>query len=320
MNPNHLSKKERNTAALAAGLKTHGKFEELVDEVANTRLEKVMSYGEKRYTTEDPKVAMTLVYGDLSRKWIRIENAMLKGELTLEDGETLREAFKDLAAYGVMGMQEFDRLYPEGVPAKVEQPKLDQIAFYTNAPESYKQILSEIFGRELTWHNDIVHGEGKVFGKPAQNYGHLSFNYDLCNTEFEVISYKTPGGAHDPHHYNWLEEQSVPSPSLAHIGMHVEDLDYWVERIMAMGGEIAQYISTISHTNPNIAGKRLYTYVIFDTREMLGFDLKLIKRHVLDSPQGMEPTEQMQVQGQLEGTVDDIEAPFSYMDSLPPSQ
>jgi hypothetical protein len=35
---------------------------------------------------------------------------------------------------------------------------------------------------------------------------------------------------------------------------------------------------TISHTNPVIAGKRWYTYVIFDTRSILGIDLKFIVR------------------------------------------
>ena len=33
-----------------------------------------------------------------------------------------------------------------------------------------------------------------------------------------------------------------------------------------------------SHTNPVIAGKRSYNYVIFDTKDILGVDLKFIVR------------------------------------------
>jgi hypothetical protein len=33
-----------------------------------------------------------------------------------------------------------------------------------------------------------------------------------------------------------------------------------------------------SHTNPVISGKRWYNYVIFDTKEILGVDLKFIVR------------------------------------------
>ena len=41
---------------------------------------------------------------------------------------------------------------------------------------------------------------------------------------------------------------------------------------------MAQEVFTESHTNPVIAGKRSYNYVIFDTREILGVDLKFIVR------------------------------------------
>ena len=42
--------------------------------------------------------------------------------------------------------------------------------------------------------------------------------------------------------------------------------------------EVAQEVFTDSHTNPVIAGKRSYNYVIFDTKNILGVDLKFIVR------------------------------------------
>ena len=44
------------------------------------------------------------------------------------------------------------------------------------------------------------------------------------------------------------------------------------------GIKVAQEVFTKSHTNPVIAGKRKYNYVIFDTKEILGVDLKFIVR------------------------------------------
>jgi hypothetical protein len=41
---------------------------------------------------------------------------------------------------------------------------------------------------------------------------------------------------------------------------------------------VAQEVLTQSHTNPVISGKRWYNYVIFDTKDILGVDLKFIVR------------------------------------------
>ena len=46
---------------------------------------------------------------------------------------------------------------------------------------------------------------------------------------------------------------------------------------------VAQEVVTESHTNPVIAGKRTYNYVIFDTKEILGVDVKFIVRKNHDS-------------------------------------
>ena len=46
---------------------------------------------------------------------------------------------------------------------------------------------------------------------------------------------------------------------------------------------MAQEVMTESHTNPVIAGKRTYNYVIFDTKEILGVDVKFIVRINHDS-------------------------------------
>ena len=68
--------------------------------------------------------------------------------------------------------------------------------------------------------------------------------------------------------------------SVSHLGMHctADELELWQEFFAERGIGIAQEVVTDSHTNPVISGKRLYNYVIFDTKEILGVDLKFIVR------------------------------------------
>ncbi|WP_211257045.1 hypothetical protein, partial [Xanthomonas pisi] len=73
---------------------------------------------------------------------------------------------------------------------------------------------------------------------------------------------------------------------VSHLGMHVTaaELAEWRQFFNEEGIQVAQEVVTDSHTNPNIAGKRRYNYVIFDTREIIGVDLKFIVRLNQDGP------------------------------------
>ena len=57
-----------------------------------------------------------------------------------------------------------------------------------------------------------------------------------------------------------------------------DDLIEWRVFFQSRGIDVAQEVMTESHTNPVIAGKRSYNYVIFDTKDILGVDLKFIVR------------------------------------------
>jgi hypothetical protein len=57
-----------------------------------------------------------------------------------------------------------------------------------------------------------------------------------------------------------------------------DELLKWRKFFRDRGIQIAQEVFTDSHSNPAIAGKRSYNYVIFDTRKILGVDLKFIVR------------------------------------------
>jgi len=70
-------------------------------------------------------------------------------------------------------------------------------------------------------------------------------------------------------------------PTVSHIGMHCteEELERFRQKLNTMGIKVAQEVFTRSHTNEFlIEQKRKYHYVIFDTRAILGVDLKFIVR------------------------------------------
>lgn len=154
---------------------------------------------------------------------------------------------------------------------------IEQIAICPSDPSAAKDLLRDMGAVE--WSEDHVVADGWVFGYPSRNEADLSFNYDLVGgNEFEVLHY-TQGP-------NWMDDREAKNDwprrvnSVSHLGMHCtdEELFAWREFFSERGISIAQEVVTESHTNPVIAGKRNYNYVIFDTKSILGVDLKFIVR------------------------------------------
>ncbi len=149
--------------------------------------------------------------------------------------------------------------------------KIEQIAICLGgdlATNVAFDLLGAIGTKE--WNHDVVHASGEVFGREASNVANLAFNYDICSgKEFEVLQYVSG--------QNWVEGHL---PRVSHFGMHVtaEELDQWRAFFAERGIAVAQEVETESHSNPVIAGKRWYNYVIFDTQRLLGTDLKFIVR------------------------------------------
>lgn len=148
---------------------------------------------------------------------------------------------------------------------------IEQIAIVPKDPVAAKQLLSEIGAAE--WAEDHVIATGKVFGKEGTNEANLSFNYDIfAGKEFEVLDYTTGP--------NWMDDLTRGRNNVSHLGMHcsAEDLVKWRAFFAERHIAVAQEVLTDSHTNPVISGKRWYNYVIFDTKDILGVDLKFIVR------------------------------------------
>lgn len=147
---------------------------------------------------------------------------------------------------------------------------IEQVAICPRDPSAAKELLAAM--EIAQWSNDHVAAKGNVYGEEGVNEADLSFNYEIfAGKEFEILNYTS--GA------NWMEHPDRVN-SVSHLGMHctAEELVGWREFFAGRDIAVAQEVFTQSHTNPVIAGKRSYNYVIFDTKEILGVDLKFIVR------------------------------------------
>lgn len=157
--------------------------------------------------------------------------------------------------------------------------RIEQVAIAPRSPDIAKALLAELGCSD--WANDHVVASGHLYdGKTeVKNGADLSFNYGILEGhEFEVLHY-TEGD-------NWINRPDRHN-TVSHFGMHCseEDLTEWRKFFSSRGIRVAQEVETESHTNPVIAGKRTYNYVIFDTKALLGVDLKfIVRRDVSGAP------------------------------------
>lgn len=152
--------------------------------------------------------------------------------------------------------------------------KLDQVAFYAADLPRLTQRLSNQFG--LTeWVHDFAIGDGFVFGVPVMDIvGELWFNYQT-GLEVELLRY------HSPMNWHAVRDPRTPvmRPFFSHIGTHVEDMAVARLPYEAAGWKVAQELWTKSHTNQYLKDRgRTYHYVVWDSRDIIGFDVKLIQR------------------------------------------
>ena len=155
---------------------------------------------------------------------------------------------------------------------------IEQVAICPRDPAAARKLLADMGA--VNWVDDHVKADGRVYGAAANNEADLAFNYDLlAGPEFEVLHY-TAGN-------NWMADDRRAN-SVSHLGMHCSaaELVRWREFFTDRGIGVAQEVMTQSHANPAIAGLRWYNYVIFDTKDILGVDLKFIVRR--SAPGGVE--------------------------------
>jgi hypothetical protein len=157
------------------------------------------------------------------------------------------------------------------------QFKIEQVALAINRHRENEALaLLTVLGI-TEWVDDTVVANGRALQHGhGQNIADLSFNYTALNDakELELLRYREGN--------NWLMFDA--QPRVSHLGMHVtaEELEQWRAVLTEFGLGVVQEVHTASHTNPSIAGKRWYNYVIFGATHLIGTDIKFIVR--MDAP------------------------------------
>lgn len=149
--------------------------------------------------------------------------------------------------------------------------RIDQVAILVENRNAVMEMLELVFGLDKEkWIQDEVK-KALLFLEPeripAGNIQYkLGFSYELLDKgiEFELI--EVDG-------YKGFQSHLNP-PCISHFGCHVDDLEEAVKDFESQGFMPVQTCETKEHTGT----KRRYTYTFIDTRPLLGYYLKLIKR------------------------------------------
>jgi len=149
--------------------------------------------------------------------------------------------------------------------------KIDQIAILVESVEEFSNKISDVFSAKDEWVRDDVRSDAWLYdkghksGSSVFDYS-LAFNYDLLDggLEFELIEKNRGLSFHD----------HLRPPCISHFGTHVEDLGKAIKYFDGLGYDVVQINRTKDHTGTN----RKYAYAFVDTRPLLGYYLKIIRR------------------------------------------
>ncbi len=148
---------------------------------------------------------------------------------------------------------------------------LEQIAFHAADPMAMRESLYRRFGMK-EWVMDEVTGVAEIFGEERSTpiHAHLMFNHDMP-VEYEIINAE---GSTCWHYIRDKDKQQMNF--LSHMACHVPNI---VAALEHLPYPIAQTMVTFNHTNAYLVREnRTYIYVVLDTVNIFGFDLKLIQR------------------------------------------
>lgn len=155
-------------------------------------------------------------------------------------------------------------------PASFFNLKFHQVAIYSG--DVFKSVDQwKSLGYE-NWSYDEAILSGNEWGKLGSKQAVMAFNYDILPNELEFVHYSAPTR-------HLQDERDGNPPFLSHMSVMVEDVVWETLRIFNRYG-ISPYhrFTTREHTNPAVKGKKRFKEAIYDMRDMIGFDLKLIQR------------------------------------------
>ncbi len=150
------------------------------------------------------------------------------------------------------------------------QFKIEQIALAPTLADRARHLLEDMGLTE--WVTDTVRATGTVGDMHCSNVANLAFNYESGGKDLELEILEYVSGP------NWMSKHPT---CVSHLGMHcaAEELEEWKIFFNERGIFVAQEVFTDDHTNQYLVdNRRTYHYCIFNTRWILGVDIKMIVR------------------------------------------
>ena len=166
---------------------------------------------------------------------------------------------------------------PEPIPTNVSgffDYQFHQVAIFTDdqgaALWQYYKLGYE------RWIHDTAELKGLLHGEEVITKADMAFNYDIMPMELEFLTY------HGPNRHA-QEGRTGRIPFISHMSVYVDDVRAEASQLYT-NHEMLPYhrFITQNHSNPNVIGKKRFIECIYDTRVLLGYDLKLIQKVAWD--------------------------------------
>jgi hypothetical protein len=119
-------------------------------------------------------------------------------------------------------------------------------------------------------------GDGRAHHSKVE--ARMAFNYTIMPMELEFLHYKSGMNRHQLYGRNF---EAVPF--ISHMSTYVDDVIGQVETLRDNQGMMPYHrFITQDHTNPAVVGKKRFIEAIYDTVDLLGYDIKFIQKVAWD--------------------------------------
>lgn len=166
---------------------------------------------------------------------------------------------------------------PVNVPGALFDYQFHQVAIFCPRGADAAVAHWEELGYD-NWIEDNAELKGLLMNHHTGGYeetvtkARMLFNYDIMPMELEFLEYYGPS--------RWQVEQNMGvDPFISHMSVYVDDVIAETQRLVGLLGKkpFHRFI-TQNHSNPGVVGKKRFIESIFDTRDFLGYDTKLIQK------------------------------------------
>lgn len=149
--------------------------------------------------------------------------------------------------------------------------KFHQIAIYHHDPEMAMEEWCEMGFNN--WTGDRAELVGTEWSMPSSKVGTMWFNYDIAPLELEYVKYNRE-------YRHSADDRDGHPPFLSHMSTYCEDVYSVAYRLWSQYRLVPYHrFVTKNHLNPYVLEKGIrFMEAIYDTRNLLGYDVKLIQR------------------------------------------